>query len=417
MYKIPKLYIIISSVLILVLIGLIIKGSYSDQHNGILAKVMRGDFSVEVMITGELEAKNSVKIYGPNELRRYKIYEISIQSMLEEGELVTEGQEIAKLDPSNINSRLQDAILEFEEADAKYQQTILDTTLDMREAKDKLIGIKFDVDEKKLDLQQSQFEPPATTKKNQMAYEKAQATYKMSRRNLNILKNKSRAAMRQVTARRRRKQAIVDGLNKIASECSILAPSDGMLIYFKKNKQVIEAGSKISTWDPVIATLPDLSTMLSVAYVNEIDIRKIKKGQLVEIELDAFPNKIFTGEVIKVANVAEQRPNSDAKFFSIKIQISGRGDMLRPAMTTSNKIIVKQLKDVLYIPIESIRSLNDSVNYVYKQVGSDVIKQKVRIGKINDTDAVVLEGLKEGEDLFISEFDLAEDNAMPFAEI
>lgn len=416
MQKKLKLY-LISSILILVIVGLVIKGNYSDDHDGILAKVNKGDFNVEVMVTGELEAKNSVKIYGPSGLRRYKIYDISIQSILEEGELVKKGQEIAKLDPSNINSRLQDAILELEEADARFQQSILDTTLDMRQARDKLVGLKFSLEEKRLDLQQAQFDPPLKTKRNKMAFDKAQKTYEMSLRNLKILKNKNDAAMRQVTARRKRKQSIVDGLNKIASKCSVLAPSDGMLIYFKKSKQVIKEGSKISTWDPVIATLPDLSTMLSIAYVNEIDIRKIKKGQKVKIELDALPNQSFSGKIIKVANVAEQRPKSDAKFFAIKIEIKGNGDMLRPAMTTSNKIIIKQLMDVIHVPIECIHSLNDSLTYVYKQVDNDIFKQEVRIGDINDTDVVILEGLKEGELLFMSEFDLIQSDNMQFIEI
>ena len=40
-----------------------------------------------------------------------------------------------------------------------------------------------------------------------------------------------------------------------------------------------------------------------------------------------------------VANVGEQRPNSDAKVFEVRVEIDGTDPTLRPSMTTSNKII------------------------------------------------------------------------------
>ena len=89
-----------------------------------------------------------------------------------------------------------------------------------------------------------------------------------------------------------------------------------MVIYTKGwDGKPIKAGSQISTWRPVVATLPDLSVMLSKTYHNEVDVRKVKTGQKVEIGLDAFPDKKLTGVVTRVANVGEQRPNSDSKVL------------------------------------------------------------------------------------------------------
>ena len=58
----------------------------------------------------------------------------------------------------------------------------------------------------------------------------------------------------------------------------------------------------------MVATLPNLSKMISKTYINEIDISKVKIGQRVEIGVDAFPEKKFTGEVTEVANIGE--PNA-----------------------------------------------------------------------------------------------------------
>ena len=53
----------------------------------------------------------------------------------------------------------------------------------------------------------------------------------------------------------------------------------------------ITEGSTISPWSPEVAELPDLSSMISTTFINEVDIRKVKSGQFVEIGLDAFPRK------------------------------------------------------------------------------------------------------------------------------
>ena len=62
-------------------------------------------------------------------------------------------------------------------------------------------------------------------------------------------------------------QSVMDGF-------TIRAPAPGMVIYDKEwngRKKVV--GSQVSAWDPTVATLPDLTQMESVTYVNEIDVR------------------------------------------------------------------------------------------------------------------------------------------------
>ena len=128
--------------------------------------------------------------------------------------------------------------------------------------------------------------------------------------------------MQEVSANLRKEQKYLVALSNVMQEFTIIAPEDGMLIYRKGwDGKPMKEGSTISSWDPVVATLPDLSIMISKTYINEVDVRKIKNGQAVELGLDAFPDKQLTGKVIKVANVGEQRPNSDAKVFQVNIQI------------------------------------------------------------------------------------------------
>jgi HlyD family secretion protein len=75
---------------------------------------------------------------------------------------------------------------------------------------------------------------------------------------------------------RRRHQEMLNVLDKF----TIRAPKSGMVIYHREwNGQRRTVGSSISPWDLTVATLPDLSSMLTRTYVNEIDVSKIKMAR------------------------------------------------------------------------------------------------------------------------------------------
>ena len=121
-----------------------------------------------------------------------------------------------------------------------------------------------------------------------------------------------------------------------------------------------------------------------------------------DLGLDAYPDKKLTGLVTRVANVGEQRPNSDAKVFEVSVEINGTDPTLRPSMTTSNRIIASVVDNVLYVPLECLHSQFDSITYVFKKSGLKTIKQEVTVGETNSNDAVVMDGLANDDRIFLS---------------
>ena len=111
----------------------------------------------------------------------------------------------------------------------------------------------------------------------------------------------------------------------------------------------------------------------------------------------------MTGEVGSVANVGEQKPNSDAKVFEVSIAINEVDTTLRPSMTTSNIIMADIIPDALFVPLEAIQSQGDSITYVYKKEGLGLIKQEVEIGKTNENEVIVSNGLKEKDVVALSD--------------
>ncbi len=397
-------YILGSAGLLLLLIAYFaVRGSQKANPSEIMATVKKGQFRVEIETTGELEAKNSVKIMGPQQLRNFQIWQVTIQNIVDEGTVVKKGDWIATLDRSEFQKKYVDKQIELEKANSRFVQTQLDTTLQLRQARDELINLSYATDEKKIILDQSQFEPPASIKQAEINLDKAKRAHEQALENYKIKKNQNFEKMREVSAELRKVQGDFTNMTDVLESFNVNAPDDGMVIYEKGwDGKPVKAGSQIQMWEPTVDTLPDLTKMVSKTFVNEVDVRKVKAGQRVDVGLDAYPDKKLSGSVVHVANVGEQRPNSDAKVFEVRVEIAGTDPTLRPSMTTSNKIIASIKDSTLFLPLECLHSHFDTITYVYKKVGASIAKQEVLVGETNANEAVILTGLQENDLVYLS---------------
>jgi HlyD family secretion protein len=397
-------YIIASLALLVSLAGFFIFGRSTTQDaSEIITQAKKGEFRIEVETTGELEAKNSVKIIGPTGVIQFQIWEVTLQKIVDEGTVVKKGDWVATLDRSEFQTKYNQKKIDHEKAESKFVQTQLDTTLLMRQSRDELVNLKYGAEEKDIILQQSKFEPPATIKQAEINLEKAHRAYQQAVENYKIKRNQNVEKMREVGAELRKVKGDFDGMNQILESFNVLAPEDGMVIYTKGwDGKPVKEGSRIGMWEPTVATLPDLTKMQSKTFVNEVDVRKVKPNQKVTIGLDSDPDKRLNGIVTKVANVGEQRPNSDAKVFEVLIEIDGTDATLRPSMTTSNKIVAQVLSDVIFIPLESLHVHSDSITYVVKKKGVSLVKQEVIVGETNANEAVITAGLQVDEKVYLS---------------
>ncbi len=384
-------------IVIILIITVVFMRTRKSIGENISVAVERGDFYIEVVTTGELEAKNSEYIQGPSGLRTVGIWNVQISDLVPEGSIVDSGDYVGALDRTEISNRLKDLQTELEKLETQFIRTRLDTTLELRNARDELRNLEFALEERKIVLEQSQFEPPATIRQAELDLERAHRAYKQAVNNYELRLEQAKANMQEVSATLEQQRRRLDAMLKVLDEFTITAPQAGMVIYRRDwDGRKITVGSQISTWNNVIATLPDFSIMISKTYVNEIDISKISVDQTAVVGIDAFPDKVFTGRVIEVANVGEQRPNSDSKVFEVKIRINEFDSILRPAMTTKNAILTSVIEDVLYVPIETVFS-EDTIVFAYKSTGVGIIKQEIRTAQRNENHIIVEKGLQEGD--------------------
>ncbi|MHB0755776.1 efflux RND transporter periplasmic adaptor subunit [Polaribacter sp. M15] len=368
-------------------------------------EVKKGDFLSEVITSGEAQSTSSKKIKGPDNLRKFRLNNVKIQDLVAEGTIVKKGDYVGRLDPSGVNEQILDAELNLENAISKYTQQQLDTTLTLKQERNAIKDLRFSMEETTLELKQSIYEPPATIKKLEINLEKAERDLKEKLENYKIKKRQANAKMVEVGTQVSKIRKKLNDLLKLQKSFTIYSDGNGMITYDKNwDGSKKKVGSDISPWNPTIASLPDLTKMESKTYANEVDIRKIKEGLPVKVGFDAFPDIEMDGVVTSVANVGETKRGSDIKVFQVLIKLNGSNDNIRPGMTTSNKILTFERKDVLSVPLESIFS-KDSITYVYKKSGFSVTKKQVSIGDSNNDAVIITEGLAEGDVVYLNKPD------------
>jgi len=366
----------------------------------LFAEASEGRFEIAVTTAGELIAENSTDIIAPalTMQRDIRAMNVKIQDLVTEGTEVKKGDWIATLDRTQFDNTLKDEQERVVTVRTELDMALLDTAVTLSNLRNQIENQVHTVEEARITLRNSKYEPPTTIRQAEISYDKAQRVLEQLRRSYTLAQAQSDTRIRNIRLRLNRFERRVQDYEEVLAGFIITAPSDGMVIYKKDrlgNKR--KTGANINPMDRVVATLPDLSSMLSKIYVSEIDISKIKTGLPVTITVDAFPDKLYNGSVLSVANIGEQLDNSDSKVFEVMIRIAGSDYSLRPSMTTSNKIIIDVLDNVTYIPNECIHTGTDSIPVVYTRNG---LRQVVVPGKANEKEIVIEKGVRAGMVLY-----------------
>ncbi len=416
MSKKKIIWAVIAFVLLLVLYFSFRKNE--TDFSQITTGVKRGTFTAFVFSSGQLESEKSESINIPEKLRdrNLRIYELTITHLVEEGTLVDSGDYVATLDHTAVEEQIKLAQDEMDKLLTEYEDAKIDSNLNLSNQRDVIVNAHLDLAEKKIIMEESVYESPSIQKKASMDLDKAKRKLEQEQKAY-VLKKKqeiNRVDRRYINYRQILERT--EELQKLFNSLEITAPKAGILTYFKFPwGEIIKTGSKVGPYNSVIATIPEMTNLISRTYINEIDISKVKVGQTVKIGIDAFPEKQLSGQVISVANIGQAMPNSDAKVFEVKIKIFGKDKDLKPAMTTSNAIEAGTFADTLMVVTDAVFE-NDSMKYVF--LGKEhPVKKIVWLGDENENNVIVRKGLKEGDFVWLTEPENAEDIKFEGVEI
>jgi HlyD family secretion protein len=242
--------------------------------------------------------------------------------------------------------------------------------------------------------------------------EQLQSDYNEAKRELERVQASARSKLAQAEAKlisaRATYELQMQRLEKLHSQidaCVIKAPAVGQVVYWSSTERwsrvKIEQGAEVSEGYKII-TIPDASEMKVEIKVHETWIDKIEPNQPAKITVAAFPEKTFTGRVLKKAPLADQTDflNPDLKVYLTDVSIEGANEDLKTGMTADVEVIINELHNVLYVPIQSVTTVEEKkVCYV---MGSAIERREVETGLFNENFVEIKSGLNEGEKVLLN---------------
>ena len=197
---------------------------------------------------------------------------------------------VAELDRRYFAAKLSEVSLALQKAQAQYEQAMLDSTLNLSKARENIRTLELGLEEKRLANEQAVYEAPTVKRQAEIDLEKGSERWTRREPIIKTKTEQAKAKIREVGADLERQRNMLGVVQQVMAGFTITAPGPGMVIYVKEwNGRKRTTGSQVTSWDPGVATLPDLTQMESVTYVNEIDVRKLASGQPVTVTLDADP--------------------------------------------------------------------------------------------------------------------------------
>ena len=103
-------------------------------------------------------------------------------------------------------------------------------------------------------------------------------------------------------------------------------------------------------YSTVLATIYDLSSLTFEMSIDELDIKKVKVGQKVEVSADAFEGQTFSGTVTNVS--LESTYSNGVSTYPVTVTLDDMGDLL-PGMNVDGVITLEEANDVLAIPVDA----------------------------------------------------------------
>jgi len=178
-------------------------------------------------------------------------------------------------------------------------------------------------------------------------------------------------------------------LQSLAKEQSVLtSPIDGIVT--RADAQT--TGLNVSP--TTVFSIASPEGMVFKIDIDEADIGSVKQGQLITVTLDAYPEKALH-VVVDAIDFATHTTSTGGNAYTVETTLPENNLTYRVGMGGDAEVILNQTKDVLTVPLASL--IDDTYVYVLKPEG--IKKQKIKMGLKNDTDAEVMSGLSEKDEV------------------
>ncbi|KPK92774.1 hypothetical protein AMJ80_06375 [bacterium SM23_31] len=400
---------------VVVTLGLIFYfGSESTTLEVETFEAQKGEFVVDVVVSGEIKAHNpvSIKFSRITGLSTY----MKIVKLVPEDEFVEKGDFLVQVDGSDLEDRISNYELTLTTKYQELEVLLAQQRTDSVRRENQLKTIQLNLELNKATFLKSKFEQENKRREMEISMQLAELRLLDKIDEIESKKLENIAKLNTIYDEVRRYEKYVSDYTKRLEETIIYAPVSGMVVYKEarlrtdtgaaSTKEKIRLGVSVYYREPLME-LTDLSEMLVETAVNEIEVGKIKRENEVIIKIDKN-KKVYYGTISRIATIAEKvyiDPTNREKFrnlYTIEILVKNTEEntenngRLKPGMSATCRIITDRVPDAVYVPIQSVFEVENET-YVYVKDGETYEKTPVVIGIKNNDYVVVEEGLEPGQ--------------------
>lgn len=355
------------------------------------ALVEKGEVNSFLKVTGVVEANETVRVTS-------EIMGQAKEVKVQDGEEVNKGDILIVLGDEQLKIQVAQAQATLDSIQASYDKIKLGARpQEIKQAESVVLQAKINRDSaeenylrmKKLSSEKAISEQQYEQAKNQyeiadVQYQSAQESYEL------VIEGATEEDIKSVEAQVRQAKAALDMSKYQLKNTQITAPISG-----KVTSIAVSSGERISPSMPLLSII-DVSRIFVKVGISEKDISKIKEGQKVNLEIDAFPEEKFQGEVISKGVAVDQT----SKTLEVKIEILQPEVDIPVGVFARGNILIKTNQDALIISSSALVRKKDGI-YVYV-IEEGIARQKeVVLGIIQDKRIEILEGLSEEEEVVV----------------
>ncbi len=236
----------------------------------------------------------------------------------------------------------------------------------------------------------------------------------------------TQASSEAAISNRMQAEAALKEAEDALAKTKLYATMDGVVT--RLNKEIGEMAIGAQFQEDVIMVVSDLSVMEAVVEIDENDVINVHIGDSARVELDAFADTSFAGQVTEIANSAITKglgTQEQVTNFEVTVTLDQPDKRFRPGMSTTVDIMTKRLEHVLRLPIQAVtvrspEALKKGKKSAAESGESDSKMQEVvfvieedraqakpvKLGISDDTHYAVLSGLNDGDQVITGPFQL-----------
>ena len=391
-YSIPRM-------LLSILLTMFLLGCAEDIQNTIPTyQVNTQEFAIEITATGEIEAAESQKIITPG--RR----PMMLSWLAEENTYVNEGDIIARFDAERITRdkneeefavrKLQQDIINSQAAQTQEKQDIKSEQSFVEE--EFAFVDRFAIDDLRI---YSQLDIIDTLQNRDFL--EAKDSFLAWKEDSVLAQHDS--AMSVLDIQQQGHQSKLQQYLNALKQLEVKAPYSGLLVYVKDRRgEKPSVGNTVFPGSP-IAEIPNLENIQARLYVLANDAIDLAEGQRVAVQLDAFPNKSFSGQLTSVAAFPREiKRGNPIKYYELTASIDEQDTrILKPGRKLSATISVTKPMNAIAVPLQSI-SYEQEQSFVYLQKGNEFMLQPVTTGRKNLYFIEITSGLTLKDEIALS---------------